>query len=86
MTTTYIPRLKQHQRHVKRTPSAKQIKRRNAFKSCANIWQRLTTEKKNTWKAFAIDEETDYQAFMRCNIMRVYNDVAPVSHPDPSWL
>lgn len=33
------------------------------------------------WQIFAVDDETAFNAFMRINIHRFYNDLDPILYP-----
>ncbi len=71
-------------RHVKRQRSSPQVKRNRAFKTCANYWSKnFTPEFLMEWLNFSDFAETPYNAFMRINIHRVYNDLPIYPTPPP---
>lgn len=62
------------QRHVKRAPSAIQRKRRNAYRTCCHHWNVGTHEEdRNTWQLYAVGSETAFNAYLRINLVRVFN-------------
>lgn len=58
------------------TRSFPQKKRNKAFKTCANFWTKnFTHELLYAWMNFSNFGETPYNAFIRINIHRVFNDL-----------
>ncbi|KKM98865.1 hypothetical protein LCGC14_1153600 [marine sediment metagenome] len=70
------------QRHVKRAMSTVQRKRRNAFRTCAAYWkQSLTQDERLLWLEFSNLFETGYNAFLRINLVQVFNGLPIISVP-----
>lgn len=62
--------------------SARQLKRQNAFLRCKNLWMNsISVQDKNRWKYIANFPETAYNAFLRINLMRCFNDLEPYGSP-----
>jgi len=75
-------KVKTHQRHVKRTPSASQIRRRKAFMSCTYYWNNnLTTAQRQQWNSEAPGKLTGYNYFLSINLVRGYNELTALATP-----
>lgn len=71
---------------VKYTRSPAQQKRMKAFQTCSNWWSKnRTSDIFFAWTSFANDYETPYNAFLRLNIVRVFNDL-PIAPTPPLEL
>lgn len=80
MTTT----IRAPGRIVKYNRSPTQQKRMNAFKSCSNWWtENRTSDIFFAWLKFSYEYETPYNAFMRVNTIRVFNDLPITPTPPP---
>jgi len=70
------------QRHVKRALSAIQRNRRNAFRKCCRSWRvNADSHARDAWQSFATEPETAFNAFMRINLVRVFDDLEPLTQP-----
>jgi len=70
------------QRRVNRARSSSQIKRARSFKICCNFWSKMQRpQDRERWKLFAIGNETGFNAFLRINIIRVFNGLPCTAYP-----
>lgn len=54
----------------------------NSFKACANWWtENKTAEIFFAWLSFSNGYETPYNAFLRVNIVRLFNDLPIAPFP-----
>ena len=74
--------VKRPQRHIKRQRSQSQVKRNKSFRSCCTFWRlTMTNPQRNSWTSFAENSETNYNAFLRLNIIRSFNDLPILATP-----
>jgi len=80
--TPYTTIVRGHQRHVRRPPSAQQLKRRNAFTVCKTYWSTsIPPLGRKQWAIKAPRPRTGFTHFMHYNLVRAYNDLPLYAWP-----
>ncbi len=70
------------QRRIKRTRSAAQVKRNNAFRACCTYWRKnLSVNQKFQWELAGPFPLTAFNYFLSLNLDRQVNDLDIIEDP-----
>lgn len=72
-----------NRRRTRRSPV--QIQRQKAFQLCIIHWKTLSREQRYKWLPCSNANETHFNAYMRLNLTRVFNDLRPLATPPPGF-